>query len=137
MCLSGSTPNEELAMKNVVFCRTTDEVNSDLARCWCDECELTLQLADPRDELFPASASGVAFDLNHLVMESIERPQFVQSLHMLLLPYPVAVASYDLDSGAVGALQARGVLVFRRLDCELFRELANAIRRRERGDVAA
>jgi hypothetical protein len=121
---------------NIIYCRSHDEVNIDLARSSCDEHGLILQIADERDELFPADASAIAIDLNHLVVRPDERREIARRLQNILLPYPVAVASYDLDPEVIHALQARGVLVFPNIGRQLFKELADAIGA-NRGDFAA
>src|SRR5262249_611010 len=88
---------ERRTVKNVIVLRTHDEVNVAWAGLWCDRLGLVLQQADQRDALFPAGAS-LAIDLNHLGMDAKERASFVRRLGIVPLPYPVAVASYDLDA---------------------------------------
>jgi hypothetical protein len=117
---------EHRALKNVIVLRTHDEVNVAWARLWCDRLGLVLQQADQRDALFPAGA-GLAIDLDHLGMDAKERAAFVRRLAIVPLPYPVAVASYDLDAEMKRALKAQGVLLFRRVGRHLFHELAKAI----------
>jgi hypothetical protein len=114
-------------IKKVIVCRTNDEVNADLARSWCEDQGLDFQPADQRDELFPKDAWALAIDLDHLALGPMERHRLVERLYTALPTYPVAVASYDLDPEAQGALRDRGVLVFRRIDRQLFYELAAAI----------
>jgi hypothetical protein len=113
--------------KKVVVCRTHDEVNADLARSWCEDQGLDFQPTDQRDELFPKNVWAMAIDLDHLDLRPTERRQFVERLYTALPTYPVAVASYDLDPEVKGALTDRGVLVFRRIDRQLFYELSAAI----------
>jgi hypothetical protein len=123
---------KDLAAKNgtskrVIVCRTTDEVNADLARSWCDDHGLECQLADQRDGLFPTEACAIAIDLNDCVLGPKDRSQLVEWLCKTLLPYPIAVASYDLSPEVKNALRTRGMLVFRRIERRLFYELAAAI----------
>jgi len=115
------------ASKRVLVCRTNDEVNADLARTWCDDHGLECQLADQRNELFPAEAYAIAIDLNDCVLGPKDRSQLVERLCKALPPYPIAVASYDLSPEVKNALRARGMLVFRRIERRLFYELAAAI----------
>jgi hypothetical protein len=117
---------ERRDVKNVIVLRTHDEVNAAWARLWCDQLGLVLQQADQRDALFPAGAA-LAIDLDQLGMDAKERAAFAERLGLVPLPYPVAVASYDLDAEMKRALKARGVLVFRRIGRHLFHELAKAI----------
>ncbi len=111
---------------NVVVCRTNDEVNVDLACAWCDEHGLVCRQADQRDELFFPDAHALVLDLNHLTWGPTERAQLVEQLCHALLPYPVAIASYDLDVQEKSALEVRGFLVFRRIDRQLLDALARA-----------
>jgi hypothetical protein len=114
-------------LKNIIFCWTYDEMNAEYARAWCDEHGMVFQLAHHEDALFPPEAGAIAIDLNHLAMEASERAQFVRRLESVLLPYPVAVASYDLDAEAIPKLRVRGVLVSRRMGQQLLFELTQAI----------
>jgi hypothetical protein len=114
-------------IKKVIVCRTNDEVNADLARSWCEDQGLDFRPADQRDELFPKDAWALAIDLDHLALGPTERRQLVDRLYNALPTYPVAVASYDLEPEVKTALRDRGVLVFRRIDRQLFYELAAAI----------
>src|SRR5262245_8835701 len=118
---------KQASPQSVIVLRTHDVVNADLARSWCDEHGLLLQLADQRDELFPAEAGALVIDLDHLALRLSDRLSFVQRLCRALPPYPVATASYDLDSATIGSLRSRGVLVFRRIERQLFYELAAAV----------
>jgi hypothetical protein len=115
--------------QNVVVLRTNDVVNADLARLWCDEHGLLLQVVDQRDELFPAEAWAMVIDLDHLALKPSERAHFVERLVHVLPPCPVAVASYNLEPPTMAALRDRGMLVFRRLERQLFYELASSIDR--------
>jgi len=116
-------------MEYLICFRTLDDVDGELARQWCDDLGFACQIADPRDALFPADADGLVIDLDQLGMPAGERAELVRRLAMLHLPYPVAVASYDLETDAAGTLQCCGLLVYGRLDEALFRELASAIER--------
>jgi hypothetical protein len=118
---------EKKTLRNVVGCRTNDEVNADLANTWCHERGLVCRLADQRDELFLPDACALVLDFNHLFWGRNERAQFVEQLCQALPPYPVAVASYDLDAQEKTALRMRGFLIFRRMDRDLFDELAHII----------
>jgi hypothetical protein len=118
----------ESSMQDVVICATNDEVSMDLARAWCDEDGLRLQIADHRDRLFPVSIAGMVIDLNNLALRPAERARFVERLAKKTLLYPVAVASYDLEPEIKEALKGRGILVFRRIGRRLFSELANAMK---------
>jgi hypothetical protein len=118
-----------------VYCQTIDEVNRDLVQNNCANNDLRFQLSHPRDAMFPADAEGLVFDINHLGLTSLEQALLVRRLYMMLLPYPVVV-SYDLEPETIETLEARGIIVGRRLEADLFRELAKAIRG-ERGDAAA
>src|SRR5262249_13415492 len=120
-----------------VYGRTTDEVNRDLIRLWCDEFGLTFQLSYPKDVLFPADADGLYLDLDHQGLTPFERELLVRRLCLTLLPYPVALTSYDLEPETSDALQAHGVLVGRRLDRTLIRKLAEVIAARKHKDEAA
>src|SRR5437667_12359431 len=111
-------------MKNIIYYRSNDEVNVELARSWCAELRMGIQIADQRDELFPSDAAAVAIDVNHLALRPLERAQFVRRLCNVLLPYPVAVACYDLEREVKVALEARGWFVFRRIERDMFHELA-------------
>lgn len=138
--LSG-VPRRDLAtikanLTNVIVLRTNDVVNADLAQTWCEEHDLVLRVTDQRDELFPAEAGAVVIDLGHLALRSREREALVERLRHALPPYPVAVASYDLDPRAITSLRARGILVFRRIERHLFYQLASAIDRAVAGLVA-
>src|SRR5439155_12549683 len=115
--------------QNVIVLRTNDVVNADLARSWCDEHGLLLQLTDQRDELFPAQAAALVIDLDHLALRPSERVYLVERLCHALPAYPVAVASYNLDSDDIGRLLSRGVLVFRRIERHLFYEVGTALDR--------
>jgi hypothetical protein len=116
-------------LQNVVICKTIDEVNIDLARRWCDEDGLIFRLADPADDLFPAGVSAMVIDLNHLALQPRERVHFVERLANLVPPYPVAVASYDLEPEAIETLKGQGYLVFRRIERQMFYELAHTLGR--------
>jgi hypothetical protein len=116
-------------LKNIIFCWTYDEMNADLARAWCDEHGMVFQLAHHEDTLFPPEAGAIAIDLNHLAMEPSARVEFVQRLQSALLPYPVAVASYDLEAEMIDTLKAQGFLVFRRIERQMFYELAHMLGR--------
>ena len=122
-----STATKTGTARKVIVCRTNDEVNADLARSWCDDHGMDFQPADQRDELFPAEACALAIDLNHLAWGPSERAQFVERLNDVVPPYPVAVASYDLDHAAQGALAARGFFMVRRIEREVFDKLAQAV----------
>jgi hypothetical protein len=104
-------------------------VHADLARLWCDDHGLVLQVADQRDELLPAEAWALVIDLDHLGLTSSERVRLVERLHHVLPPYPVAVASYNLEPPSMASLRERGVMVCRRIERQLFYELANSIDR--------
>jgi hypothetical protein len=98
---------------------------------WCREQGLELAVTDQRDELLPLEASAAVIDLDQLNLMLNERLEMVERLSCVLPPYPVAVASYDLDERIVAALRAHGILVFRRLDrrvfCELVAELEDKL----------
>jgi len=113
-------------MSSSIYFRSHDEVNIALARSWCDQHDQAFQLADARDELFPHNAIAIAIDLDYLGLGPTERGRFVQRLCSALLPYPLAVASYDLDRDLTSTLAARGVLVFRKTGGQLFQALAKA-----------
>src|SRR5262249_49870445 len=84
---------------------------------WCAEQGLDCRPADQRDELFPPDVRALVLDLNHLTWGPNERAQFVEEqLCHAPPPYPVAVASYDLDAQEISELDGRGFLVFRRID---------------------
>jgi hypothetical protein len=117
----------DTTMAHTIFCRTIDEVNGNLAQFWCDELRLTCQASFPREILFPTDGDGLVIDLDSLGLTPAERLQLAQQLCRTLLPYPVALSSYDLEPEMIGALQAVGVLVSRRLDRDLFERLAGAI----------
>jgi hypothetical protein len=112
----------------VIICKTMDEMNIDLARKWCDEDGLTFQLAPHGEKQFPAGVAAIVIDLDHLALGPGERAHYVEQLAQMLPPYPVAIASYDLEPDFVDTLKARGLLVFRRLERQMFYDLANAIR---------
>ncbi len=77
--------------------------------------------------LFPPEACATVIDLDHLTLTPRERAHFVQRLRHVLPSCPVAVASYNLEPPTLAALRDRGVLVFRRVERQLFYELAAAI----------
>jgi len=116
----------ERTLQNVIICKTNDEVSIDLARTWCDEDGLVFQLAGQGDRLFPAGGAAMVIDLNHLALRPIERAQLVDRLAKVLPPYPVGIASYDLEPEMMDTLKARGMLVFRRIERQLFYDLAKA-----------
>jgi hypothetical protein len=113
--------------ENVIVLRTNDEVNADLARQWCDEHGLILQVTDQRDGLFPPEASATVIDLDHLGLTPSERAHLVERLCHALSHCPVAVASYNLEPPVRAALRDRGVLVYRRIDRQLFYGVAAVI----------
>jgi hypothetical protein len=116
------------SIHNAVVCRTTDEVSLDLARTSCDEHSLALVIADGEDDLFPDGVAAMVIDLNDLTLSLIQRGRLLYQLTNAVLPYPVALASYDLDSEMKSRLKAHGVLVFRRIGSDLFSDLAKSIR---------
>jgi hypothetical protein len=120
-------PADVTAAPTVLVCRTHDEVNADLARSWCDANGMEFRLAGQRDPLLPEDACALVLDVHHLGLDAGERAQFLERLCRLLPPYPVAVASYDLDSNVKNRLLARGCFLFRHLKSELFYQLAAAI----------
>ena len=113
--------------ENVIVLRTNDEVNADLARQWCDEHGLVLQVADQRDGLFPPEACATVIDLDHLGLSPSERAHLVVRLCHALPHCPVAIASYNLEPSARAALRDRGVLIYRRIDKQLFYDVAAVI----------
>jgi hypothetical protein len=116
---------EKKNLHNVVICRTNDEVNVDLVSTWCAEHGLVCRSADQRDDLFLADARAVVLDLNHLIWGPKERTHFVEELLCHTLPpYPVAIASYDLETEEKSDLRGRGFLVFRRVDRQMLDALA-------------
>jgi len=121
------TFRRQTSMKNTIVLRTNDEVNADLAHTWCDDYGLAFLQTEQHDPLFPEGARGVAIDLNHLVLGRGERAVFVERLCKMKLPCPVAIASYDLEAEEIAELQSQGVLVFRRVDRQLFFELEQAV----------
>ena len=120
---------EKTTSRTVIICRTNDEVNADLVYSWCDSHGVDFQRTDQRDELFPAEASAIAIDLNHLSFGPKERSQFIERLCRAAIPYPVAVASYDLNSELMAKLRARGISVFRRIEPQLLYRLVTAVGR--------
>jgi hypothetical protein len=69
----------------------------------------------------------LAVDLDQLSLSALERAQLAHRFCSAAIPYPIALACYDLAPDMVEALKARGFLVFPRVECRLFRELANKI----------
>jgi rhodanese-related sulfurtransferase len=122
---------------HTVFQLSIDQVNASLGQDLGEAAGLDVQTLFPKDGLFPDDADGLIIDLDHVGMTPLERAQFVYRLNMTLLPYPVAVHSYNLEAEQIEALEARGVLVFRRLELALFRRLARAIADGKGGDAAA
>jgi hypothetical protein len=117
----------EIMMSFAIYCRSHDEVNIDQARSWCDQRGLDFQLAQARDELFPRAANAVAIDLNHLGLELSQRALLVRRLCSVLVPYAVALASYDeFDPDVMAAVAARGVVVFRNMGPQMLKALAGA-----------
>jgi hypothetical protein len=86
---------------------------------------------------FPANAAGLVIDFDHLALTPLERALFVRRLYPMVLPLPEAVRSYNLEVEEIEALEAKGVLVLRRLEPDLFHRLAEAIDACEGGDAAA
>jgi hypothetical protein len=124
-------------MARTVFHLSIDEANLDLGRGWGAEAGLDMQTLFPKDWLFPAEADGLVIDLDHLCLTPFERAQFARQLCVSTLPYPVAVTSYNLEAEEIEALEAKGVLVVRRLDRALFGRLAEAINASRGRDAAA
>jgi hypothetical protein len=121
------TRTNKRKMPKVVVWRTNDEVNADLAQTWCDEHGLDWRPAEARDELFPSDAVALAIDLNHLARGPRERAEYVDRLCRALPTYPVALASYDLEASEKKLLRARGFLVCRCFNRQLFDELGRAL----------
>jgi hypothetical protein len=131
--VSGNSRRQEAkkeTSKGPVVLRTNDVVNAELARGWCEELGLDLQVTDQRDELFPLESSAAVIDLDHLSLTVNERAELVERLSCVLPPYPVAIASYDLDARIIAAFRAHGVVVCRRIDPHLFHELAAVLDRK-------
>src|SRR6516225_9521366 len=124
-------------MARLVFHLCIDPFENNLAQCCGEAAGLDVQTLFPKDGLFPTGADGLVVNLNYLGLTPLERAEQVRRLHLALLPYPVAVSSYDLEPETVAALQAKGVLVCRRLDRDLFDRLAKAIDAHKGGDAAA
>src|SRR5262245_59283664 len=85
-----SLASMKTSLNNVIVLRTHDEVNADLARSWCEEHDLVLQVNNQKDELFPSEAIAIAIDLGHLALRPRERQDMVERLRHALPPYPVA-----------------------------------------------
>ncbi len=111
-----------------VYCRSIDEVNTDLAHGYCVDNDLSFQQAQPRDPLVPADAAGVIFDVNHMGLTPLEQELLVRRLFLSVLPCRVAVVSYDLEPSTIEALRDRNIIVGRRLESGLFAEMSEAIR---------
>src|SRR5947209_5350174 len=97
------------AMAHTVYCRTLDAVHNHLARLWCEGFGMTYRVSFPREALFPSDADGLVIDLDHAALTPFERLQMMRLLCMTLLPYPVALSSYDLEPATMATLQAKGV----------------------------
>src|SRR5437764_786174 len=124
-------------MPRNVFHLSTDPTNGRLGQRWGEAAGLHVQTLFPKEGLFPADADGLVIDLDHLGLTPLERALFVRRLYLAVLPYPVALVSYDLEPEMIEALQVRGVLVFRRLDLAVLDRLARAIDVARGGDAAA
>jgi hypothetical protein len=120
-----------------VFHLSIDQVNAALSPGWGEPAGLDVQTLFPRDGAFPPDADGLVIDLDHLGLTPLEHAEFVRRLILTVLPYPVAVHGYNLEVEQIEALEAKGVLVFRRPGPDLFARLAGAIEARRDGDAAA
>jgi hypothetical protein len=126
--LNGTSRN----LHHAVVCRTTDEVSLDVARTSCDRHGLAFLIADREDGLPADGVAGMVFDLNDLAFSLAERVRLLKLLVQATFPYPVAVASYDLESEMKDRLEACGMLVYRRIEPALFNDLAKRIKTADR-----
>jgi len=107
--------------------RTTDEVNPDLARRWAQMCGCQVIPLSPHDPLPNGDFDAVIYDLDHLLPPL--RQQVLTTLLSGPLHGPVAVHSYNLRQRQADALRARGVMVRRRLEREIFARLRREVSR--------
>jgi hypothetical protein len=124
-------------MAPLVFHRCIDPCETDLAQGWGEDTGFDVQTLFPKEGTYPADADGLVINLNYLGLTPGGRAELARGLNRTLLPYPAAVCGYDLEPETAAALQAKGVLVARRLERDLFERLARAIDDYKGGDAAA
>ncbi len=85
-----------------VICRTTDEVNLEMARTWCDAHGLVCRPADQRDPLFLPDAHSLIVDLDHLASGPSERRNSWTSYaaRCFLTPSPSRATTWTLKKKA-------------------------------------
>jgi hypothetical protein len=79
--VAGTSRREEAKReksKGPVVLRTNDVVNAELARGWCAEAGLEVEVTDQRDELFRLEASAIVIDLDQLNLMVNERLELVE-----------------------------------------------------------
>jgi hypothetical protein len=106
---------------------STDWVSITLAQDWGEEFDLNVQPRFPQEGFLPANGSGLIVDLNNLALQPGERTDLLARIECCLLPYPVAIATYDLEKCQVERLEHKGLIVGRWVDRNLIERLAKAI----------
>jgi hypothetical protein len=97
---------------------TTDEVNQDLATQMAAECGVTLVPVTPQAPSPDGQFDAVVYDLDYLPPD--QRQQILTDLSSHPVGRRVAVHSYRLADEQTETLCDNGVLVYRRLEPELF-----------------
>lgn len=100
---------------------TTDFVNLNLARQWAEECGASLEQILPKDHPAENGCDAVLYDLDYLPADI--QQEILARLTNGRLDQAAAVHSYNLEDALVAALQARGVVVERRLHKRLVERL--------------
>lgn len=109
----------------VVAYWTTDFVNLNLAREWAEECGASLEQAFFKGRAPTNSPDAVLYDLDYLPPDN--QREILATLTNGPLHHSVAVHSYHLADELLAALQARGVIVGRRLEKGLIERLRKMV----------
>jgi hypothetical protein len=127
---------EQVMNEKLVHHLSVDLVSISLAQQWGEEFNLNVQPRFPKEGLFPPDGSGLIADLNHLSLEPGERHELFRRMAYTLLPYPLAIASYDVDERQIKRMERKRLVLGRWVNRDLIKRLANAVEE-DRKDEAA
>ena len=103
---------------------STDEVNQDLAQRMAEECGVTVYCLSFRDPPPDGRFDALLYDWDSLPQQ--KRQEIMAELPCGTRPCPAALHSYHVEDKEAKILCQRGVLLYDRLEPEVFRGLSRA-----------
>jgi hypothetical protein len=103
---------------------STDEVNQDLAQRMAEECGVTVYCLSFRDPPPDGRFDALLYDWDSLPQQ--KRQEIMAEVPCGTRPCPAALHSYHVEDKEATILRQKGVLLYDRLEPEVFRALSRA-----------